>query len=290
MARSVLEHHKVEALRAYIASRSVGFIWPRGCGSGTLVQVAEDVLVATAGHVVRELIDCTDSACMLPVSAAAGPASQHALCSIRGFLQGCKYSTLPEADVGLIVLTKPVAEALRGNSATLDQLLDDQSHDLLQQHQQVAGFPYYWDDRNPEEDPPLWVAVTTQVHAACPYSHESEESGGVVVSHGLHVDWSGHWSRDGLPRANWRAGGMSGGPLWTVRRSVDGDIWCPERQAVLAGILFREDFKDGGERRPSCLRAEPIREWITLVNGIGNDRWCEAVSDTLRRIEGGSPA
>ncbi len=63
---------------------------------------------------------------------------------------------------------------------------------------------------------------------------------------------------------------MSGGPLWTVERSIDGELWNLPRKASLVGILFYWDA-------PLCVRADPIEDWLLLVRECCDGSWIDAL-------------
>lgn len=267
-----LETTRVEAVRAHVVTSLVGFGGQPGfSGSGTLVSIANDVVIATAGHVASAIHDYLrrGEPIVMFVSDEPAQAGVTRFDEIQSFAAEIRWKTKP--DVGLIKLTQQVGDGLRRRAISLDQIARRPALDsLLQEHQEIAGFPISFKKLPRFNVNTAALSLVTAILDPCPHRHDGSTSDGIAVTRGYHVDWS---PPDDAPKkllGLWDPHGMSGGPVWTVKHSVDGELWSPPRKASLIGILFYWD-------KPSCLRAEPIEDWLRLALEVGDNSWKTAV-------------
>ena len=258
-----LEENKLRALDAYLPISLVAFNrkGTASNGSGTLVSIGSDVVVATAGHVVRDLIAKHWVELRLlsdPVGASTDPAGfdewQGAI-EERGCIASPERPIYP--DVGAVVLKPEQARTLRERALPLSALDDPARRDLLLEHQRLAGFPADISTADVIRS----LHLSTVVVDSCGADHSTARTAGITDDLGLHVDWSKH-RVDGSVEDNWSAEGVSGGPLWTVGRSVPDRVWDPRDRARFVGIAFFEDARGTGA---GCVRAVPLTEWARLV-------------------------
>ena len=273
-SEGTLEAHKVEALRAHIVTSLVGFGGQPGfSGSGTLVSVADDVVIATAGHVASEIYDFLERGKPIIMFVSGEPARSGVtrFDEFARFAAEIKWKPECRPDVGLSKLTSEVGETLRRRAIPLNQLARRSAlGSLLQEHQEIAGFPFSFLKLPSFDVNTAALSLATAILDPCPHRHDGSAEHGIALARGYHVDWSPPEDAPAKLLGLWNPEGMSGGPLWTVGRSIDGELWSAPSKASLVGILFFWD-------KPACVRAEPIEDWVKLVREVGGSSWVDAL-------------
>ncbi len=258
------EKYKIEALREFIGRSLVGF--ERGSGSagtGTLVQVGEDILIVTAGHVVQKIVNERAPTSMMSLPLVTRSDKEIYFTKSEDFMLGYQVLLKEERwfDVGLIQLKQDVADMCREYAVDISMLVEQiPVSELADLHAEIAGFPQSLIlEEGDRESIMRSLMFATNVWSKCKHAHPDSKRDGIPLGFGIHVDWSGHWDPDtGLARENPAAGGMSGGPLWAFKKSTNEELWFPAKKAVLVGINFWWDH-------PDCIRCVPISEWLGLV-------------------------
>lgn len=267
-----------EAIEHHVMQSICGFVSTSFTGSGFFVRVGDDVLIATAGHVVETLAKLRavkeNVSLYVPMEGAKRGRVQVAHLENR-FLERADGRRNP--DVGYVVLSEEArsdARVVRPLDLNKLQRRPDIAT-LLTEPQFTAGFPYSLTEMAKPEFPSASLVFGSPVESPCPQGHPAaEEEGGPDPDYGYHLSWQmPEWVTK--MKIEQEPGGMSGAPLWTVRRSDETGLWSPENHASVIGVLFFFD-------RPSCVRCEPIENWLRFVEEAGVPAWTDSIAAARR--------
>jgi hypothetical protein len=248
------DHHsqRADAMYPYLAHRSVLLIGrkegkPHRIGAGTLVQVGDALLVATAAHVLKDLQ--VGDVWVLPYQR-----TQRDRVPVRSMGGNI------DADVAWVELDLggmpsawvwPRAEVgdLRGRQTEVDDVVA------------VFGYPGELLRRPTSADATYGIVPMCLVGGTVGVAEWPAHTEGLPLQRGvdLLVDYlpSGQIEGDPLARAVPSPAGMSGGGVWNIRTQHAG-IWAPDR-ANLIGI------QTAWYPRRRLLRAAQIQHWVACV-------------------------
>lgn len=227
-------------------------------GSGLLVRYRSERWIATAAHVARAALSRDTRICWGPPGSAADYHDvSFADCALA-------WQPADDADVAAILLSDrvplegatfiPAEQCSRETAAVLER-------DLVW----IVGTPQAQRDADRQlhglADAQSQILLHTSEREDCIASGEhAEDAGGDVrrSEDDFHLDWSSAMQPAGSYKPLFRAGGMSGAPVWSARLG-DASLWTPQSAVVIA-IAWYQNWAT------RCVRASPFGCWFSAAD------------------------